>query len=192
MGSLTNRQRYKKREQEGLLKSRREKALGGDYGDLKPFTPPRLLPVVYTGGLEHNEDSPSVHPAIHWRFPFYTGAAIRLACVGNACERLKEINLFASAWVYSRLCLSATDCMISFNTFAHVYINLRLTASALCIPLLVLTTTGNRVRRQASAGAGREEAGKLMIPHHRSDKRGGIFPHKSSGSSRETRRRHLC
>lgn len=83
MGSLTwtNRKRYKEREQERRLKSRREKALGGDYGDLKALPPPRLLPVVYKGGLERNEDSPSVHPAIYLRFPFETVAATRLASV---------------------------------------------------------------------------------------------------------------
>lgn len=80
MGSLTwtNRKRYKEREQERRLKSRSEKALRGDYADLKPLLPPHLLPMVFRGRLEHNEDSPSVHPAPHLSFPFYTVAAIRL------------------------------------------------------------------------------------------------------------------
>lgn len=83
MGSLTwtNRKRYKEREQERRLKSRSEKAMERDYGDLKPLLPPRVLPVVFRCVLEHNEDSPSVHPAPHLSFPFYTVAAIRLVCV---------------------------------------------------------------------------------------------------------------
>lgn len=81
MGSLTwtNRKRYKEKEQERRLKSRSEKALGRDYGDLKPLLPPHLLPVVFRGVLERNEDSPSVHPA-PLSSPFYTVAAIRLVC----------------------------------------------------------------------------------------------------------------
>lgn len=83
MGSLTwtNRKRYTEREQERRLKSRSKKAVGRDYGDLKPLLPPHLLPVVFRDGLERNEDSPSVHPALYLSFPFYTVAAIRLACV---------------------------------------------------------------------------------------------------------------
>lgn len=78
-GSLTrtNRKRYNDGEQERRLKSSSEKALGRDYGDLKPLLPPRLLPMVFRGGRERNEDSPSVHPAPHLSLPFYTVAAIR-------------------------------------------------------------------------------------------------------------------
>ena len=67
--------------QERRLKSSSEKALGRDYGDLKPLLPPRLLPMVFRGGRERNEDSPSVHPAPHLSLPFYTVAPIRPVCV---------------------------------------------------------------------------------------------------------------
>lgn len=114
----------------------------------------------------------TVHQSVQlFIWAFYTAAAIRLLCVWmHVRDWTESISLCQCRRV-------AVSVYILLYVCRHVYIN-RCSSSVFppSILLLVLTTTGNRLRRQASAGAGREEAGKLMIPHQRSDKRRDIFP----------------
>lgn len=78
---MNKKEKIQGKAQERRLKSWSEKALGRDYGDLKAPLPPHLFPVVFRGGLERNEDSPSMHPALYLSFPFHTVAMIRPAFV---------------------------------------------------------------------------------------------------------------
>lgn len=80
------------------------------------------------------------------------------------------------------VCVSPTP-LHAFFVCKHACLHksvLHLSVSSTFFPLsvlsLVLTTASNRLKRQASAAVGREEAGKLMIPHHHSDKRQDMFP----------------
>ncbi len=118
MGSFiwTNRKKYKEKEQERQLKSRNEKVLRRNYGDLKPLLLPRLFPVVFRGRLEHNEDSPSVHPALYLSLPFYIVAAIKLECV---CMYVH----FVCAGSCVCVCLQPTVCFLCLYA-CHAYMNL--------------------------------------------------------------------
>lgn len=103
-----------------------------------------------------------------------------------ACERMKAINFIVSIGVCVCVCVSTARLYVFF-VCTHACLHksvLHLSVSSPVFPPsirpLVLMAVGNRLKRQASVGAGREEAVKLMILHQHSDKSSDTFPPKKT------------